>query len=356
MKVKLSKWQSTGVLAGAVAMGLFGLALLFPEATDRVYSRGLYPYVGKGLSTLSGLFPFTLTDLSLGLIPTLLIAAFVRGLRRGRLAHGLWNFAAAAGAIYAVFLFWWGFNYARAPFKAKFNAPPTVEPAASERAYAEAARLTNELRGQLSATNGCFTFTEDLRTLDETVILRQRELFAKMKLPYVVSGPVKPRLFGELWLSLGNSGIYGPFTGEANVSVPFSPGAAPFVIAHERAHLNGFASETDSNLIAFITVWSGDSAMRYSGWLVFWSYANERAWSHAKLDEVVVRDLLCIRHFWKNRTVPAAKYVDGMYGTYLKLQGQTQGLKTYGEAAGIILRTFAKQGIEPLAPGYGLIP
>ncbi len=351
----VTTFQKAGLAAGAGALLLFLLALLFPRGAELVYSRGLYPYVGKLLSLVSSLFPFTLTDFSFVLIPILLGTAFGRGFRREGWRHGGWNALATAGAIYAFFLFAWGFNYARLPLHGRLDAGPAIDRATRDRLYVEAAAITAELRTKLPAPNGCFDFTASMAGLDRDVVAEQRRVFALLKSPYLVSGPVKKRFFGELWLSLGNSGIYGPFTGEANVSFPLAPGEGPFILAHERAHLNGFASETDANLVAFLTTWnSHNPAIRYSGWLVFWSYTPEA--KTAKLPEAVVKDLLCIRLFWRDRTVSAAKVVDSVYGTFLKMQGQSKGLQSYGETTEVILRTFAKNGIKPSAPSYGLIP
>ncbi len=352
-----TKAQKAGFTLGAGSLLLFFLALLFPNGAEAIYGRGIYPYIGKTLSAVSRFFPFSLTDLAFTLIPILLIVSFMRGYRRSGAATGLLNALATAGATYALFLFAWGFNYARSPLHTRLNTVGAVDAATRKRVYTEAAKITRDLRKKLSAPTGCFDFTLDMPSLDRDVVAQQRRLFDAIKTTYVVNGPVKRRFFGELWLSLGNSGIYGPFTGEANVSFPLAPGEGPFILAHERAHLNGFASETDANLIAFLTTWGSiDPAMRYSGWLVFWSYTPEAEWAPAKLPEAVIRDLLCIRLFWRDRTVSAAKLVDGVYGTFLKMQGQKQGLKSYGETTEVILRAFAKNGIKLTSPSYGLIP
>ena len=82
-------------------------------------------------------------------------------------------------------------------------------------------------------------------------------------------GKAKPIFLSSKMSYTGISGIYFPFTGEANVNVDIPHSLLPATTCHEMAHQRGFAREDEANYIAWITCSSNDNPeFKYSGTLL----------------------------------------------------------------------------------------
>lgn len=79
--------------------------------------------------------------------------------------------------------------------------------------------------------------------------------------------PAKPIAFSLPLAYTGISGIYGYFTGEANVNTAFADYSLPFTIAHEYSHQRGIGPENEAEFSAFlICLESSDPYVRYSAY------------------------------------------------------------------------------------------
>ena len=62
----------------------------------------------------------------------------------------------------------------------------------------------------------------------------------------------KPIFNSNLLCYTGITGIYSPFTGEANVNISSPDIYIPFTTLHEMAHQRGYASEDEANFLVYI--------------------------------------------------------------------------------------------------------
>jgi hypothetical protein len=70
------------------------------------------------------------------------------------------------------------------------------------------------------------------------------------------------------------TGIYSPFTIEANYNGDMTDYNIPFTLCHELSHLRGFMQEEEANFIAFLAcIYSDQMEFQYSGYLSAWIYA-----------------------------------------------------------------------------------
>ncbi|MBQ7011291.1 MAG: DUF3810 domain-containing protein [Clostridia bacterium] len=136
------------------------------------------------------------------------------------------------------------------------------------------------------------------------------------------------------------TGIYVPFTGEANINIDFPDYSIPFTAAHELAHQRGISREDEANFIAFLVCMeSNDNYIRYSGYLNMLEYtlnplygANADYYREVYLDlnGGVQGELRAYSAFFnKYRDSTASKVNNAVNDTYLKVQG-TEGTKSYG--------------------------
>lgn len=350
----------TRIVVGIAALGLFALARHHPAATDALYGRLVYPWIGSGLASVSGLLPFSLSDFSSAVVVLSLIWAFPTVTMRMRrslaswprsVAAGLLGVAACAAFWWTAFVVLWGFNYAR-PFPA--TAFGLAAPISKEKAQPLVAgigeRLDEVRRAVREDDDGVVAGIESDRTLDAELRALQAEVLREAGLPPVDAGRVKRPLTSPLLLRWRVAGFYGPFTGEPNVVRPTPPGDLPFTIAHERAHLSGFASEDAASFVAFLTCWRSErSEVRYSAWLALWLYVDGKPKDRS---DGVKRDLAAIAEF--HRTHPPGREIGLIwkgYSRFLEAHGVAGGTASYGRAANLALRWLDEHGLpaEPSA-------
>lgn len=155
------------------------------------------------------------------------------------------------------------------------------------------------------------------------------------------SSSVKPVILSEPMSYTHITGIYTFFTGEANLNVNFPDYSLPFTAAHELAHQRGFAREKEANFMAFLVCIHADNPYtRYSGYVNLVEYLSNALYSADRdlwretfdtLDMRIRYEMQAYNDFYdkyKDNTV--ADISNAVNDTYLKVQGQTEGTKSYG--------------------------
>ncbi len=164
----------------------------------------------------------------------------------------------------------------------------------------------------------------------------------------------KPVCISEILSYQNLSGVYSPFTVEANYNADMVDYNIPFTLCHELSHLRGFMQEEEANFIAFLAcVGSGKQDFEYSGYLMGWVYcmnalrrADTEEWQAVRegLDEAVEADLRENSRFWDSYDGAVAEVSDKVNDTYLKANGQSEGVKSYGRMVDLIIAYAENQG------------
>lgn len=146
------------------------------------------------------------------------------------------------------------------------------------------------------------------------------------------------------------SGFYSPFTIEANYNKDMTGYNIPHTICHELSHLRGFMREDEANFIGYLAcINSEHPAYQYSGYLTGWIYAvNQLAREnyyeyfllYEQLDERVVDDLTENSLFWDNYDGKMAETASKVNDTYLKMNQQSEGIKSYGRFVDLMLAYY----------------
>ncbi len=167
--------------------------------------------------------------------------------------------------------------------------------------------------------------------------------------------PAKPIVFSRLQSILGYTGVYFPFTGEANVNVDQSGCLVPFTIAHEMAHQRMVAPEQECNFIGVLAcISSEDVVFQYSGYLMGLIYLINAVYDLSpELAEEIMRqsftdelrrDWNDNHDYWKALETPAREAaneaMDEVYDGYLKSQGQALGLMSYSACVDLLVNYF----------------
>jgi len=176
-------------------------------------------------------------------------------------------------------------------------------------------------------------------------------------------GDPKAVPFPELMSWLGLAGICIPHTGEPLVNGGPGDWQLPFTAAHEAAHLRGWAREDEANYLAFLVL-SGDPdpALAYSAWgsaLLYVAGALEasgalgqQAWARvlSTVDPGVRDDWRGSFAYWDRFRGPAMEAARAVNDVYLKTQGQSDGVKSYGRMVDLLLAWHRQTGETSVSP------
>jgi hypothetical protein len=311
------------------------------------------------LAVASAWAPFSIGELLVGLAAIALVLWAVRLVRRlrraqgsrGRMAlAGVVGLAAAGGAVYLVFLAVWGLNYHRPPLAVLAGLG---EPTAAVR-LDELESLSSELVA--AANDERVRVTEDAHGVGRVqggvpaALRRAAEATRQAASIYTgVHGPFaapKPVLLSTGLSYLGITGIYFPFTAEANVNVVVPDSQLPFTACHELAHQGGIAPEDEANFVAYVAcLRHPDADFRYSGALNAALYALHalasvdpaRAAQRAQWSPAVRRDLDALRAWNERYRGPAETAARAVNNAYLKTQGVDDGVRSYGRMVDLLV-------------------
>ena len=166
----------------------------------------------------------------------------------------------------------------------------------------------------------------------------------------------KPLFFSRLQSILGFTGVYFPFTGEANVNVDAPASLRPATIAHEMAHQRMVASELEASFVGIAAaVTSGDPVFQYSGFLMGLIDLSNALYSVSP-DTWRQVIQLCFTpelsadwnenyEYWKALESPVDRAAEHTYDSFLKGNGQSLGIASYGACVDLLITYFLPQAV-----------
>jgi hypothetical protein len=309
---------------------------------ERWYSSSVYPLLQRAMTPLSNLVPFALFDaLCLWAIAATAVLVYRRvrdcGWRRGA-GSAAAVLVVGAAITYLAFLTMWGLNYRRVPLLDKL----VVDRARINRAAAR------DLGGEsASALNRLYAASHPAIVDEGSLAASFEQTVARLggRVP-IVPGRPKQTLLGGYFHQVSVSGMTDPFFLETLVAPDLLDVERPFVLAHEWAHLAGFADESEANFLAWLTCRHGDATAQYSAALETIGYATPTRPLREVLDIGPRIDLAAIQYRYArtNRVLRVAARQG--YDTYLKANRVERGIESYDEVVQLIL------GTELDAEGY----
>lgn len=367
-----------------LALGLLlpRAAALAPSVVEALYSRGLFPLIADGLGRIAGRFQQSLTQvmvlLTVALLVAALTAAVVITFRKRSLARGfgpphrwLALLAVAVWAFYGL----WGLNYSRQSVTRRLDLekPESTTEDLTRLARVLALEVNRtfawaERGGQIDPEAGHSDSPEAPRRpsasrirIDRLSIAdRLAAAYGSLQPAYAeraLSSPKFPSLASRVMTRAGISGFYFPFTGEANVNALLPDASVPFTMAHEMAHQRGTAREDEANFWAYLACReTGLAAARYSGSLHAFGIALNALWREEPdsaraltlevLDPGPMRDRAAIRAFWDRHEGPASRAATRVNDSYLKVNAQRAGVRSYGLAVELLLALEQAGGMD----------
>lgn len=301
--------------------------------------------------------------------PPHLLAAVVRPLRRF-----LGHLFLILSTLLVLYVFLCGINYHRTSFSEEAGLSVTID--AHGTVYDEADLIAlcdylvteiNDTEAQLAATTiqvegACIGQTSETPKPSATWLWHagrtgQRAMEKLGQRYRRLSGhyPFPKPILNTWILSIQQTtGVYSPFTVEANYNRDIAYYDIPFTICHELSHLRGYMQEEEANFIGVLaTIGADDLYFNYSGYVSAWVYAGNAlaridstafATLYARINARTRQDMLYNNAYWQQFEGKPAEAHEQLNDAYLKMQGQATGVRSYGHVTDLMLEYFAKNG------------
>jgi hypothetical protein len=337
-------------LALVAAALVAAVAPLPPALVERWYSSGAYLALQPWWTGLSNRVPYALFDvLIVGAVAAWGLMFAVDLSRRQTLGGGrvVGRFArrtiVAGAAAYLAFLAIWGLNYRREPLirKVPYDAA-RVTPDAARALFATTVERLNALHDPAHARGWGEADAIDPALADAFAQVLRRVGVAET----VVPGRPKRTLLQWYFRRAAVSGMTDPYFLETLVNADLLPFERPLTVAHEWAHLAGFADEGEANFVGWLTTRAAGPADEYSGWLFLYGESaravprDVRERDAAQLAAGPRADLLAVNERLERETNPIVADAGWrVYDRYLRANRVEAGAASYAQVVQLILGT-----------------
>lgn len=316
------------------------------------YAHHIYPWIVGSVGRVTGLFPFSVVELGLyGLI--LLLVLDVWHLLRKKWCGIFSRWLFITGALLFLYTANCGINYYASSFSSYAGLEDgtyTVEEL--DTLCSDLVELVNE-----SAKTGRQVYREN-RSAWRAESVRAMQA-AGEKFPCLEGFYPRPKEVLVSWILSVQQlcGVYSPFTVEANFNGDMPDYNVPHTLCHELSHLKGFMREDEANFIGYLACISSEKeAFRYSGYLTGWVYAGNALARVDRKRYIELTNQLCGEarqdldensDFWNRYESKVSEAATQMNDTYLKMNSQTEGVKSYGRMVDLMLSYRRMQQQEP---------
>ena len=331
---------------------LFALSLLFQLLARLVpgfgewYAVTVYPAIVGTLGRISGIFPFSVVESAVYFLIAAAVWYTVTHIRRIKMV--LVRALFLLTGIFFLFTFNCGVNYYRKPFSSYSGLE--VRKSSKDELTELCAALTKTVNQYCEDGVGAAMEMKDANREGVAAMRRLGEQYPQLAGYYPRPKPLAWSYFFSVQQMFGQ---YSPFTVEANYNREMPDYNIPHTICHELSHLRGFMREDEANFIGYLACIGSDSpSYRYSGYLTGWVYAtNALAKTDMEaylelcgaLDERAWVDLRGNNEFWARYDGKAAEVSNQLNDTYLKINSQADGVKSYGRVVDLMLAYARKQ-------------
>ena len=306
------------------------------------YFSHIYKYISLAFNKITGLVPFSIAELIIIAVPLAAVTYIIYTTIKTILSknnkiktalNGFINILCTLSVILFLFTTNCGINYYKSGISETMNIK--TQPVSTEELYKVCVYLAQKASDARQHLNEYENGTAKISKSPDD----RAKKYVNRLLNTSYSQP-KNLFFSKALSYLNITGVYFPFTFEANINADVPEFSIPATMCHELAHINGIMPEEDANFIAFLAcINSDDNEFAYSGYSMAMIYASNTLYRYDKekysdftqyMSDGVVRDLNAQSEYWKRFETPVAETASAINDTYLKSNSQSDGIKSYG--------------------------
>lgn len=358
------KWILS-ITPAIIAALMYFILPYFPSFTENFISRIIFKIISVPIEWLVAFIPFSLTELLIIILIPAVIFILIIWIRRiiksenkkKILEKGIRFTAFCLSLVWLIFMLTDGVNFSRKSVASLFNLPKreyTAKDLYTLTCFI--ADNTSKSREALPEDeNGCAALSVSKKELLKLADDSYNNL--KKDYPFLITGThrVKSAALSRLWSYTGYTGVYCPWLLEATVNTDVPESELGHTAAHEIAHTMGFARENECNFLGYLAcVTSNQNDFIYSGNLAAFNYlanalykADKALWRDAMshLSEGVLRDLKQRSDYWKGFEGEVMESSQKVNDTFIKSNGDKDGVLSYGKMVELMLRYYDKEGL-----------
>lgn len=316
------------------------------------YSTHIYPITVSLIGRITGIFPFSVAEILIYILIIWSVISLVRASRKKDMKRWVKKLLLVAGILFLLYVLNCGINYHRISFAE--SADFQLESYSVQDLKETCLWLTDEvnaLSGKVERDkSGQMILNGNERTDAVTAMEKTGEYYPELAGFY----PRPKAVLNHKILSAQKlTGIYSPFTIEANYNSGMTDYNVPFTQCHELSHLRGFMQEEEANFIAFLACRiSENNEFQYSGNLLAWIKCmnllykmDYEAWEEIRplLAAEVEKDLQANNEFWRKYDGKVAEVSNQINDTYLKANGQKDGVESYNRMVDLVVSYYLKE-------------
>lgn len=332
---------------GLVALCIH-ITCLCSETFADFYIRNIGAFFRGLLAHLTGWIPFSLAETVVIGIPVIIFAMLMFWINTRKKSdreatRGIFALISIITLFYSTFVFGYGMGYHGTSLASKLSLEE--KPVSAEELKYTAERLDDEINKLLPeitfTDSGASVMPYSLDEMNDRLNTAYKKASEKYSFIQDLKSKLKYIALSEPMTYTHISGVYSYYTGEANININFPDYTLPYTAAHELAHQRGIAPENEANFVAFLVcLESDDPYIKYSAYTNMYEYITNALYSadrtmyaqvvgHA--DYKFRNEMVAFSVFFeKYRNSAASEVSDAINDTYLKIQGQSQGSKSYG--------------------------
>lgn len=333
--------------------------ICFPEFSD-IFNRYVSPFVRGFLATLTGWIPFSLAEFLLLMVPFIVIAIVVFGLKRYSSSWRdvlIFSLTILSVAAYVFSTFTLGFVPAyrgsRLDKKLGLDKQPVSADELRDTTYAVLEELT-AIESEIGfKSDGFSVMPYSYEELNDKLMDAYDVACEKYDFIPKLHSRVKRIMLSEPMTYTHISGVYTFFTGEANINTNFPDYTLPYTAAHELAHQRGIAREDEANFVAFLVCKDSDDVyIRYSAYLNMYEYlrnalyaANPDYYTETYYSVPVNcrKEMTAYSKFFdKYRENVIEEVSETVNDTFLTING-TEGTRSYGMVVDLAVAYYKAQ-------------
>ena len=350
-----------------IAVVIIIICRVSPFIAEYVFGRFIYRIIAIIVGAITRWFPFSIAEitiyilcLALLVVPIVFMVHLIKGKGRRKeiFLKGLLNTFCFASVFIFLFVVMCGTNYYRYSFKDYLNYD--IKESEKEELYELCLYLADKVniaRGDITSEYDDGVMKLSYKGVGEFFDVAS-DIMSDFADDYPAikwsTGAAKP-VRASIYMSYTDIvGIFIPFTMEANVNIDVIDYNQPFDILHELAHLRGIMPEDEANYVAYLACVTSEKAdFVYSGYMMAFVLASNKLYDEDKdlyyearklLSDDVELDLIANREYWKQYETPVGEVVSNIStqvnNTYLQINGQEEGVKSYGMMVDLLLAEF----------------
>lgn len=358
------------VLLGLALLSFFLIIIARNNVRFAVFfNRRISAFVRALLAFITNIFPFSLAELLILLIPVILLLLIAYAIRsktktwKSVLIYTV-TLLSIVSLIFTIFVFAYGIGYYVPTLDEQLglDSRPISTTELKETALWLAKELERFDNTFHRFSTGSTAMPYSLSEMSDKLMASYKTISSEYPFIQDLDSRIKPVMASVAMSHTHFTGVYTFFTGEANLNVDFPDYTLPFTAAHEFAHQRGIARENEANFMAFLVcTTSEDPYLQYSGYLNLYEYVASALYSadptlysevYSTVPTYAKQEMRAYSAFYEQyRDSEAGQIGSSINNAFLQANGNKEGTKSYGMVVDLAVAYYrAHIAGEPSSP------